>query len=313
MTKEGSINRILAIVFDLAMIAVAWLGAYSLRFNLGVIPASHLSSALEGLIVVAVIQAIAFRYYGLYRGVWRFASIPDLIRISKAVLVGMAFSAVAVFLLTRMQGIPRSVFPLYGILLMSLLGGARLLVRWSKDRTIYKGDTTRVLIVGAGSAGEMLVRDLLRTRTEPYELVGFVDDSVRKQGREIHGIRVLGSCNEMIDYVERLSIDLIVLALPSATSSEMQRIVALCEKTGVPFRTLPPLNRLMSGQITLNSLREVSIDDLLGREPVSLDWQSIEEELARQVCVGNWSRWFYWFRAVSSNCALKACAFNIVG
>ena len=272
-------NRILAIFHDLATIPAAWFGAYWLRFNLGIIPGEYLSAAIETLAVVVVVQAIAFRYFGLYRGVWRFASMPDLIRIAKAVLVGMAFSAVTIFLVTRMEGVPRSVFPLYGLLLIGLLGGSRFLVRWSRDRGIYTGDCKKLIIVGAGKAGEMLVRDLLRNREECYQPVGFVDDNIVKQGGEIHGVRVLSSCDEMIDLVEQLEVDLIVLALPSAKSKDMRRLVGLCEKTGVPFRTLPPLDRLMSGQVTVNQLREVSIDDLLGREPVSLDWDAIELEL----------------------------------
>ncbi len=162
---------------------------------------------------------------------------------------------------------------------VACLAASRLIVRYSKDRTIYDGAESRVLIVGAGKAGEMLVRDLLRSRDGSYKIVGFVDDKIKNQGREIHGVRVLGSCNEMIDFVERLGVDLIVLAVPSASTQKMRRLVELCEKTGIPFRTLPPLNRLMSGQVTLNQLREVSIDDLLGREPVSLDWKAIDQEL----------------------------------
>ncbi|MFC1773118.1 polysaccharide biosynthesis protein [Pseudomonadota bacterium] len=265
------------------MIPIAWLGAYWLRFNLDPIPELYLSAAFETMVVVVVIQAIAFRYFGLYRGVWRFASVPDLIRIGKAVLIGMAFSAIIIFLMSRMEGVPRSVFPVYGLLLVSLLGASRLIVRYSKDRTIYDGAESRVLIVGAGKAGEMLVRDLLRSRDGSYKIVGFVDDKIKNQGREIHGVRVLGACNEMIDFVERLGVDLIVLAVPSANTQKMRRLVELCEKTGIPFRTLPPLNSLMSGQVTLNQLREVSIDDLLGREPVSLDWKAIDQELRGKV------------------------------
>ena len=279
MIKKLINNRRLAILHDLAMIPLAWFGAYWLRFNLGVIPGEYLSAAIKILAIVVVIQAIAFRYYGLYRGVWRFASVPDLIRICKAVLIGMAFSAVTIFLVTRMEGIPRSVFPLYGLLLTALLSSSRLLVRWSKDRGIYTDECEKLLIVGAGKAGEMLVRDLLRNRQECYQPVGFVDDKIAKQGSEIHGVRVLSSCDEMIDLVEQLDVDLIVLALPSAKSYQMRRLVSLCEKTGVPFRTLPPLDRLMSGQVMVNQLREVSIDDLLGREPVSLDWDAIRLEL----------------------------------
>jgi len=272
-------NRTLAVVHDLFAIPLAWFGAYWLRFNLEAVPPEQLSTAVDLSAIVLLIQAIAFRHYGLYRGVWRFASVPDLVRICKAVLMGMAFSAVTIFLVTRMEGVPRSVFPLYGLLLITLLGSSRLLVRWSKDRGIYTAECKKLLIVGAGKAGEMLVRDLLRSRAECYLPVGFVDDSIAKRGREIHGVRVLSACDEMIDLVERLSVDLIVLALPSAQSSDMRRLVGLCEKTGVPFRTLPPIDQLMSGQVTVNQLREVSIDDLLGREPVALDWDAIELEL----------------------------------
>jgi FlaA1/EpsC-like NDP-sugar epimerase len=225
--------------------------------------------------VVVLVQAIAFHYFGLYRGVWRFASLPDLIRILQAVLVGVVFSAIAMFLISRMGGVPRSVLPLYGILLVALLGSSRMMVRWSKDRTLYRGESKRVLIVGAGKAGEMLVRDLLRTKDEVYEPVGFVDDSITRWGRELHGVRVLGACDEIAELTDRLDVDLIVLAIPSANSRQMRRLVSLCEKTGVPFRTLPPIDRWMSGEVRLNQLREVSIDDLLGREPVSLDWNAI--------------------------------------
>ena len=272
-------NRRLAILHDLLMIPLAWIGAYWLRFNLGVIPAFYLESALENLLIVLVFQGVVFRYFGLYRGVWRFASLPDLIRIAKAVIVGIAFSATILFLTTRMDGVPRSVFPLYGLLLIALLGAARFIVRWSKDRGIYGDNAKRVLIVGAGRAGEMLVRDLLRTRDELYIPIGFVDDNKSKQGREIHGVRVLGACDEIIDFSDRLDINLIVLAVPSADSANMRRLVGLCEKTGVPFRTVPPLDSLMSGQVNISQLRAVLIDDLLGRKPVSLDWSAIEQEL----------------------------------
>ncbi len=279
-------NRSLAIFHDLVMIPVAWLGAYWLRFNMGSIPEQFLHAALQALVIVAIVQAVAFRFFGLYLGVWRFASLPDLIRILKAILVGAAASAVLLFLTTRMEGVPRSILPLYVLLLVSLLGGARLFVRWSKDHRIHNGDGKRVLIVGAGQSAEMLVRDLLRSRDEVYEPVGFVDDAPGRQGREIHGVRVLGSCEEITDFVERLDVDFIVLAVPSASAAQMRRLVGLCNKAGVPFRTLPPMDQLMAGQVTVNKLREVSIDDLLGREPVSLDWQAVASGLrGRRVLV----------------------------
>ncbi len=272
-------NRLLAIIYDFALVPVAWIGAYWLRFNLGSIPKGYLESAAYNLWIVVLVQLLSFHYFGLYRGVWRFASIPDLVRIAKAVLVGVAFSATWIFLMSRMEGVPRSIFPLYGLLLFTMLGAGRLLVRWFKDHRVSIRGGRRVLVVGAGQAGEMLVRDLLRRHDESYEPVGIVDDDIKKQGREIHGVRVLGGCDEISDFADRLDIDFIVLAVPSATSRQMRRLVKLCEKSEVPFRSVPPFHRLMSGQVTMNELREVSIDDLLGRESVKLDWTSIMNEL----------------------------------
>jgi FlaA1/EpsC-like NDP-sugar epimerase len=272
---ERAKNRTAAFVHDLVMVPAAWLGAFWLRFNLAEIPANHWDAALAALPFVIVAQGAVFCYLGLYRGVWRFASIPDLIRIAKAIGVGVLVAALAIFLTTRMQDVPRSVFPLYAILLMMLLGGPRLLYRWQKDHQLYVTRGKRALIIGAGEAGETLVRELLRERRGGYQPVGFVDDSVEKKGREIHGIRVVGRVKNVPALVQQLGVELILIALPSATSREMRRIVGVCEKTRVPMRTLPALDDLVSGRSVVSELRGISIEDLLGREPVSLDWAAI--------------------------------------
>src|SRR6266566_2189311 len=271
----------LAIFFhDLAMIPVAWIGAYWLRFNLESFPDVYREQALWLLPVVMLTQGGMFWYFGLYRGVWRFASIPDLLRILKAVVLGTLIAAMASFLLTRLQGVPRSVFALDGILLVLLLGGPRLCYRWTKDRHLYKGDGKRVLIVEAGQAGEMLVRDMLRDAAGPYQPVGFVDDDPDKIGSDIHGVPVVGVCDDVANVARRLGADLIVIAHPSATRTQRLRIIGLCESTGLPFRTLPQLQDLVSGRASVKDLRDVSIEDLLGREPVQLDWVAITQGLA---------------------------------
>ena len=226
-------------IHDLFMIPVAWLTAYLLRFNLESIPDVYLSQALAVLPLVVAIQGAAFWYFGLYRGVWRFASVPDFIRILKAIVVGVLVSAAVIFLLTRMQSVPRSIFPLYGLILILLLGGPRMIYRWVKERQLYVSTTQRALIVGAGRAGEMLVRDILRDQGYGYQPAGFVDDAPRKLGMDIHGIRVLGDCDDIPNICKRHGVDLILIAIPSADSKEMRRIVQCCEETGVPMRTLP--------------------------------------------------------------------------
>ena len=270
-------SRVAAFGHDLFMLPVAWLGAFWLRFNLSTVPDEYLQEALWAVPLVVIIQGAVNWYFGLYRGVWRFASLPDLLRIMKAVFVGTCLMALSLFLITRLQFIPRSVFPLYGVLLVLLLGGPRLVYRWFKDRNIYSLQNRNALIIGAGSAGEMLVRDLLRDHSFGYQPVGFIDDEVSKKGREIHGVRVLGNMQKIPRLVERLDVDLVIVAIPSATSIQMRRIVDVCESAKVAMRTLPSYRDLPGGKANLQALRDISIEDLLGREPVSLDWEAIRQ------------------------------------
>ena len=268
-------SRAAALTHDLLMIPVAWFGAYWLRYNLETIPEPFFDTAVTLLPLVVAVQGGVFGYFGLYRGVWRFASIPDLMRIGKAVIAGVGSVAVLVFLLTRMEFVPRSVLPLYAGLLFGLLGGPRLAYRWLKDHRLSRLTARRALVVGSGEAAELLVRDMLRSREEPFVPVAIVDDNPRRQGREIHGVRVVGMVQDVPELVSALEADLILIAIPSVTAKQMRRVVETCEGTGVEFRTLPPIHDLVSGQVTVNALREVSIEDLLGREPVTLDWAQI--------------------------------------
>jgi FlaA1/EpsC-like NDP-sugar epimerase len=280
-------SRAAVFTHDLLMVPIAWFGAYWLRFNLDVIPEGFIHQALVLFPVIWMAQGGMFWYFGLYRGIWRFASIPDLTRIIKAVAAGVVVAAMASFILTRLQSVPRSVFILDGILLVLLLGGPRFLYRWYKDRNLYhwiqqgsldaNGAIKNALIVGAGKAGEMLVRDLLREQSGPYYPVAFVDDNSNKIGKEIHGIPVTGACDELPGIVTKLDIDQIIIALPSATSRQIRRIVEICEATKLPFRILPQLQDIVSGRASLKDLRDVKIEDLLGREPVSLDWRAITD------------------------------------
>lgn len=279
MPKLKIRSPLIVFLHDLMTVAAAWFGAYWLRFNLESIPPLYLDRAWYWFPLVVLLQGTALFYFGLYRGHWRFASMPDFIRIIKAVAAGTFATLVVMFLATRLEAVPRSVFPLYAVLLVGFLGFPRLMYRWYKDRRLYLSEANRVLIVGAGRAGDMLARDLLRDPERALLPVGFVDDKQRRTGMEIQGIRVLGSCERIPTLAEEHEIDLIFIAIPSADSRQMQRIVSLCEQARVPFRTLPRLQDMVAGRVSIDSLRDVGIDDLLGREPVTLDWQSIRAEL----------------------------------
>jgi FlaA1/EpsC-like NDP-sugar epimerase len=271
-------SRTVIFLHDLAMVAVAWLGAFWLYFNLAMPPAAEARAALQGLPIVMLIQAALFRFVGLYRGVWRFASIPDLVRIVKAASLGILIAAVTLFVINRLNDVPRSVIPLYLGLLVLILATPRLLYRIWKDRGAALSAGQRALVVGAGKAGEMLVRDLLRARDAQFVPIGFVDDDPQKKGREIHGVRVKGPCSRIPKLVDKLGVDAILLAVPSATDREMRRIVELCEGVGVPFLTLPSVQEMLSEQFA-GTLREVSIEDLLGRAPIRLDRKAIQAHI----------------------------------
>lgn len=274
------------ILFDVCSIPVAWYLAYSLRFNLSFYPPNiFLSESLHALALLIPIQLLAYSFFKVYRGFWRFSSLQDTVRILKSVFVAIFFFIPVLYFLSLLPNIPRSVFPLYALLLIALLCGGRLLMRLFHERfrTVYETSKQRVLIVGAGLGGESLVRDLKRTSN--YLPVGFIDDALLKQGHEIHGIRVLGPTGSLPKIVTRYNVDLIFIAIPSLKVSEMRRIVEICETTNVPFRTLPGLPALASGLVQVNALREVKIEDLLGREEILAEWSRIGKGIHSKVVI----------------------------
>ena len=272
-------RRIIVLLHDLFMVAAAWVLAFLIRYNFAVEP-TVLAALAASLPVVVLSQSVVLWAFRLYRSLWRFASIPDLWNIIRAALVGTLLAVAALFLFNRLQGLPRSVFVVYPMLVVVLLGAPRLIYRMWKDHGLNPRRFTgfkSVLIIGAGRAGEMLARDM--KRDGDYQPVGFLDDNPKLKGSRIHGLPVLGQVAALENIVGKSGVDVIVIAMPSASSEQMQRIVEMCERVKIPFRTLPKLDDLVVGDSTLNALREVKIEDLLGREPVSLDWKQISEGL----------------------------------
>lgn len=275
-------SRFMAILHDILIIPIAWFGAFWLRFNLDGIPSEALLVATKELPVIMILQTTTYWSVGLYRGIWRFASIPDLMRIIRAVTIGCLLSLIVLFFTIRWQGFPRSVLPIYAMLLVIFLGGSRFTVRWLKDHKGWMSIGQRVLVVGADQAGEGIVRDLLRDGERHYKPVAFVDDRLSKLGQEIHGVRVVGRAVDIPNIVKEYNIQLIIIAMPSARAEEMRRIMQYCEGTDCLVRTLPGLNALVSGRISIDLLREVSLEDLLGRDPVTLDWQGIKDSITEK-------------------------------
>ena len=268
-------RRAAVALHDLVMVALAWSIATLLRPE--VPDAALWDNALRVLPLVVVAQGLMLWWMGIYRSVWRFASMPDLWNIMRGVALGVLAVSLTLFLFNRLEGVPRLTLLLYPFVLMILLGAPRMVYRMWKDHSLILsvtgGPRKRVLILGAGRAGEKLMRDMLHDNA--YLALGFLDDNPNLTGAKIHGFPVLGPIDYLPALVQHKQADMIIIAMPSASSAQMQRVVGLCEQTGLPFRTMPRLDDLIAGQTVLSALREVAIEDLLSREPVTLDWHSI--------------------------------------
>ncbi len=265
------------VLHDLVMVWATWYGLHLFRFAIQPQSVAVPYLSTEVLLVLAA-QGLVFWQVGLYRGIWRFASVPDLINILKASLLGLLAIVLVLFLYDRLAA-PRSVLVLYPVVLTALLGMPRLLYRTWKDQSMQRTDHSalRVLILGAGRAGEALVRDLRRAGA--YTPVGFLDDAIKLRGSRLQGVPVLGTLADVERIAPETAARLLVIAIPSLDAAEMRRVVDLCERTGLPFRTVPRLDDLLEGRSLPGELKEVAIEDLLGRKPVTPDWKAIRSWL----------------------------------
>lgn len=267
-----------AIVFtvDLSMIALSWLCALWMTGNYST------TQYVDSIFTVTLIQCFFSLWCGLYRGMWRFASLPDLMRIGRA--IGCATLVMALVHVGLDLSFSVQTYLSYGIFVLLLLSGPRIFYRLLHESGHFFSWGRRVLIVGAGSAAEGLLRDLKRLPLpDPLLPVAMVDDDPDKAGCEVHGVRVMGTCLDIPKIVSRLRIKLILIAIPSVDSHRMREIVALCDASGVPFRTLPYIKDIAEGKVNVKSMREVQLEDLLGREQVKLDWNRIDHTVASRV------------------------------
>jgi FlaA1/EpsC-like NDP-sugar epimerase len=272
--------RLAVVLHDMVMVWIAWIAVSALRWSLEPNPPPVALFGPEVGFVLAA-QGVIFWWTGLYKGLWRFASVPDLWNIVKAAVLGALAIAITLFLYNRLATVPRTVLTVYPLVLAVLLGTPRLLYRYWKDSRLdfsTRAPSQRVLVLGAGKAGEALVRDLRRENR--YLAVGFLDDNASLRGARVHGVPVLGGLDQLPRIARETAAEMLVIAMPSATKAEMRRAVDLCESCNLPFRTVPRLEDVVAGRASFNELKEVAIEDLLGRDPVQLDWTAMRTQLA---------------------------------
>ena len=267
-----NLRRVLAFVHDVLAVAVAWIVAFWMRFNLD-IPAEFERVMWTRLPWAVLIYAIAFRAFGLYRGLWRFASLPDIRRI--VIAVGMGALAVAgLFAIARFgEQVPRTVYLLSPLLLIGLMSGSRLAYRaWKEGHLkpiLAKPEATPVLVIGAGAAAALLLKDL--APHSGWRVVGLLDDDPRKRGAELLGEKVLGTVADVGRIAELYGVQQAILAMPGASHSARKRALDLCAEANIRVMTVPALYDIVSGKVSVSALRSVELEDLLGRDTVQLD------------------------------------------
>ena len=272
--------RLAVVLHDLGMVWVAWISTNWLRYSLEANPPPFAWFGPE-IAIVLFAQGLILWWTGLYKGLWRFASLPDLWNIIRAGVLGSIVIAVALFLYNRLDTVPRAVLVAYPAALVVLLGAPRMAYRYWKDSRFdlaARVPAKRVLVLGAGRAGETLLRELARENR--YLPVGVIDDNPALRGAKVHGVPVLGALERLPELAVEVAAEMLLIAMPSATNAQMQRVVELCEQVNVPFRTMPRLQDVVAGRMGFNELKEVAIEDLLGREAVQLDWTAIRTGLS---------------------------------
>jgi FlaA1/EpsC-like NDP-sugar epimerase len=274
-------KRILVFFLDVALIAASLFFSFLLRFDFQ-IPADQLSTLLQGLAVVLISKPIIFAASGMYRNIWRYASLQDAYEIFKVVT---SSSMVSAFLLVFIKGsfaLPRSIYVLDWFILFALVAASRLIWRIYRETrfipSLRKGK--RTLIIGAGAAGNLLLKEIRKQSNSPYNVVGFVDDNKGKRGLRLSGVRVLGGTNRLRALVRRHRVEEVIFAIPSGDGALMRRVIASCERAKAHFKTLPGITAIIDGKVSISQIKDVEIEDLLGREPVVLDQTAIRNYLS---------------------------------
>lgn len=249
--------------------------AFYLKFD-GKIPSNHLVAFKWGLPWILAVRGLTFIPFRLYQGLWRYSGINDLVRIIGAVLISGLVSFVWIKYFLVIQDYPSAIMAIDSALLILFLGGIRLERRISRELGKIEGDKKGILIYGAGDAGEMIVRDMKKNPSYEYKPLGFIDDDRRKKGLSIHGVPILGTRDNLDEIIEKFQPKHILMAIPSASPAQLRSIVKRIGHLPIQIKTLPSLRAIINGHVSVDQIRNLSLEDLLSRDPVNLDTKTIE-------------------------------------
>jgi FlaA1/EpsC-like NDP-sugar epimerase len=334
MTRYLYKNFLIVLASDVLLVAFAWYLANLLRFNFD-IPLDSMAAITRLVPIILGTKMVIFYLFDLYKGMWRYTSIDDLLNIIKASGISSLLVVTLVAFTHGLAGFARAAFIIDWGLTIFLIAGYRLGIRlyfWlgPKDRlssfrflTLFKlkkggrSGAKKLLILGAGNCGEKIYREIQDNASLRYEVVGFLDDDLTKVGKLLHGVPILGTTSELKSFAQRIGAEETLIAIPSATSAQMRALVARCEESGLPSKTVPGMGELIDGKVSVKAIRDVDYRDLLGREVIRLEEDriaaylekarvlvtgaggSIGSELCRQICRFNPSCLILYDRAES--------------
>jgi FlaA1/EpsC-like NDP-sugar epimerase len=275
-------NKLIIIVTQIGLLSLTYYLSFLLRFDLGM-PERFRAVFLETLLYALAVKLVVFYFYRLYGGWWRYVGMSDLLDITKAAVLGFLILLGVIYLRTHFIDYPRSVLVIDLVLTILVLGGARFAVRAYSEGMLSHPSGANAIIIGAGEAGRVIARELKSNADMPYNPIGFVDDDTSKKGVSIQGIKVLGGTKDLPQLIHRHQIDHVLIAIPSATGAQMKSIIDKCRECKLDFKTLPAMKDIINGSVSVRQVRNVRLEDLVGRAAVQLDLQKIKEKLTDKV------------------------------
>lgn len=272
----ASQRRLFVFAFDIALIAAAFFFAFLLRFDFTIRHNYH-ELLKDSMLVVLFIQPLVFLFSGMYRSIWRYASLQDGIEIFKVVTLSTFIASFALLLMDDTRALPRSIYVLDWVLLFSMVSSSRLLWRIYRETYLLPRHHTgkRTLIIGAGEAGNLLLKEIRKQVDSPYNVIGFLDDDENKQHMRLAGVPVLGNLSRIRVFIRKYNVEEVVIAIPSVPATVVKKVVSSCRESHVRFKILPSIPDIIGGKVSVSQIKDVEIEDILGREPVALELEKI--------------------------------------
>lgn len=291
MNAKLTIRRLCLVCYDMAAVALSGYLALLLRFDLhpNKIPTHYLEVLWQTMWFAMLITIVVFAAFRLYSSLWMYAGLTEMMYMVAACVIDAVINMIMILMNRSGQiyPLPRSYYMLYGVFLLGFTLCGRFSYRAmrtvGKRGRVQRGEQQHVMVIGAGSAGSALIREILGSQHINKQIVGVIDDDPAKKGTFIHGVRVIGTREDIIDRAAALSVDEIMIALPSASAREIKEIVEICRETGCELKRLPGIYQLVNGDVSISKLKEVDVNDLLGREPVTVNLDSIMGYVSGQV------------------------------